>query len=415
MSYAIVRNEKLTRDEAKGRYVHNERRTRGHTNKDIDPERTHLNYYFKKNELSYIKEFDKLRKEKDLKGHIKSNSIILCEMIFTSDKKFFDDIGEQETKRYFEESYKFICNYKKLGEENIISAVVHLDEAVPHMHLIFTPVVHTKDKEGNDIDKICARDFWKGRDSYRNFQNEFYNYITEKSFKLKRGMPVEETGARNLRIEELKQITNYEKTKQVLNKINYELPKVPELADISKFSIKRDEKILEEIIKPKDDIIKELYNDNLALHRELSKQSRVIKEAEKYQKERDAIIVDNKELNNRVKELENEYKGKSITLDLKFDNRKRELEKEFQEKTYDLEYEYKNKVRKLEKENSKLHRIIDKFYETIERFIHWICEKFDMGAEDNLIRDFQKETNTFLDPEKQMKKEEREMEWDLER
>ena len=66
MSYAIVRNEKLTRDKAKGRYVHNERKTRGHTNKDIDPERTNLNYYFKKNELSYIKEFDKLRKEKDL-------------------------------------------------------------------------------------------------------------------------------------------------------------------------------------------------------------------------------------------------------------------------------------------------------------------------------------------------------------
>lgn len=193
------------------------------------------------------------------------------------------------------------------------------------------------------------------------------------------------------------------------------MPDVPELADISRFSIKRDEKILEEIIKPKDDIIKELYNDNLALHRELSKQSRVIKEAEKYQKERDEILADNKELNNKVKKLENEYKGKSITLDLKFDNRKRELEKEFQEKTYDMEYEYKSKVRKLEKENSKLHRIIDKFYETIDRFIYWICEKFDMGAEDNLIRDFQKETNTFLDTEKQIKKEEREMEWDLER
>ena len=80
-----------------------------------------------------------------------------------------------------------------------------------------------------------------------------------------------------------------------------------------------------------------------------------------------------------------------------------------------MEYEYRSKVRKLEKENSKLHRIIDKFYETIDKFIHWICEKFDMGAEDNLIRDFQKETNTFLDPEKQIKKEKREMEWDLER
>ena len=80
-----------------------------------------------------------------------------------------------------------------------------------------------------------------------------------------------------------------------------------------------------------------------------------------------------------------------------------------------MEYEDKNKVRNLEKENSKLHRIIDKCYETIDKFIHWICEKFDMGAEDNLIRDFQKETNTFLDPEKQIKKEEKEMVGNLER
>lgn len=80
-----------------------------------------------------------------------------------------------------------------------------------------------------------------------------------------------------------------------------------------------------------------------------------------------------------------------------------------------MEYEYKSKARKLEKENSKLYRIIDKFYEAIDKFIHWICEKFDMGTEDNLIRDFQKETNTFLDLEKQIKKEEREVEWDLER
>lgn len=37
----ILLDEKLTRDEAKGRYVHNERKTRGHTNKNINPERTH--------------------------------------------------------------------------------------------------------------------------------------------------------------------------------------------------------------------------------------------------------------------------------------------------------------------------------------------------------------------------------------
>ena len=414
MSYAIIRNEKLTRAEINGKGTHNDRKAKNHSNKDIDPSRTHLNYYIKKNELTYTKEFDKYMKENNLQGHLRSNSIIMCQMIFTSDQAFFDKIGKKETKRYFDECYKFVCNYKNLGERNIISAAVHLDETTPHMHLVFIPVIHTKDEQGNAIDKICARDFWRGRDSYRRLQNDFHKYVTSKGFDLERGLPVEETGAKHYKIEDLKKITNFENTKKVLRNINIELPDVPELADISRFSIKRDEKILEEIIKPKDDIIKELYNDNLALHRELSKQSRVIKEAEKYQKERDTIIADNKELNNKVKELENEYKEKSTTLDLKFDNRKRELEKEFKEKTYDMEYEYKSKVRKLEKENSKLHRIIDKFYETIDRFIHWICEKFDMGAEDNLIRDFEKETHTFIDPEKQIKREEREKEWDLE-
>lgn len=109
------------------------------------------------------------------------------------------------------------------------------------------------------------------------------------------------------------------------------------------------------------------------------------------------------------------FKENETTYIREFDNRKRELEKEFKEKTYDMEYEYKSKVRKLEKENSKLHRIIDKFYETIDKFIHWICEKFDITEEDNLIRDFEKETHTFIDPEKQIKHEEREKKWDLER
>lgn len=38
-----------------------------------------------------------------------------------------------------------------------------------------------------------------------------------------------------------------------------------------------------------------------------------------------------------------------------------------------------------------------------------------MGAEDSLIRDFQKETDTLLDAEKQIEYEAIEKEWDLER
>ncbi len=63
MIYAIIRNDKLTRVKAQGSYIHNDRRSKGHSNKDIDPTRTHLNFYCKKNELTYIKEFDKMKIE----------------------------------------------------------------------------------------------------------------------------------------------------------------------------------------------------------------------------------------------------------------------------------------------------------------------------------------------------------------
>lgn len=416
MSYAIVRNEKLTRAEINGKGTHNDRKAKNHTNKDIDPTRTHLNYYIKKNKLTYTKEFDKYMKENNLQGHLRSNSIIMCQMVFTSDQSFFDKIGEKETKRYFDECYKFICDYKNLGEKNIISAVVHLDEGAPHLHLMFVPVVHTEDKEGKEIDKICARDFWKGRDSYRKLQDAYFNHVKSKGFDLERGMFVEDTNRKHYTVEEYKKITNYENTKKILNKIKLELPDTPDITDIkvNRLSKKRDEKILEEIIKPKDDLIKELYKDNLALNKELSKQAKVVDEAEKYQKERDKILADNEELHNSVKNLEHEYKLKSNNLDFDFNNRKRELEEKFEKKSYNLEYEYKGKYRKLEKENNRLHKIIDKFYETVDKFIVWICHKFGIGESKELIKNFQEETRTFIDPVIQLEHEEREKEWDLE-
>ena len=394
MSYAIVRNEKLTRAEINGKGTHNDRKAKNHTNKDIDPTRTHLNYYIKKNELTYTKEFDKYLKNNNVQGHLRSNSIIMCQMVFTSDQTFFDKIGEKETKRYFDECYKFICDYKNLGEKNIISAVVHLDEGSPHLHLMFVPVVHTKDKDGNNIDKICSRDFWKGRDSYRKLQDAYFKHVQSKGFDLERGMFVEDTNRKHYTVEEYKKITNYENTKKILNEIKLELPDTPDITDIkvNRLSKKRDKKILEEIIKPKDELIKELYKDNLSLHKELSKQSKLIDETEKYQKERDKILADNQALHNQVENIKAEYK----------------------EKEFDLEWGYKKQFKKLEKENNHLHKIIDKFYETVDKFIIWICHKFGIGESKELIKNFQEETRTFIDPVKQLEHEESEKEWDLE-
>ena len=92
-----------------------------------------MNYSLKDIPFTYEKEFDKIRKEYNLKSQIKIVSNIICEYIITSDKAFFDTIGEDETKRYFETAYKFVCEYKNLGE----SAKVHMDDKNPHMHLVF--------------------------------------------------------------------------------------------------------------------------------------------------------------------------------------------------------------------------------------------------------------------------------------
>ena len=394
MSYAIIRNTKYKRENLKGIFRHNERRNKNYSNDNIDKEKSYLNYSIKSPQYSYEKEFDRIKEKYNLKGQIKKVSNIACEYIITSDHDFFERIGEEETKRFFETAYKFVAEYKDLGEQYIISAKVHRDEQTPHMHLIFLPVVHTTDKKGNSIDKLACSEFWKAKDSYRQLQDAFYRYMVENGFDLQRGLPKEETNRQHYSVEEYKKITNFKETKEVLKNMKLELPDVPDITDINinRLSKKRDEKILEEIIKPKDNVIQNLYQDNINLHKELARQTKIVEEAEKYQKERDKILVNNEELHNQVENIKAEYK----------------------EKEFDIEWKYKNKFKSLEKENRYLHKLVDKFRETIDKFIHWICKKFDMGAEDNLIIEFEKETRTCLDAEKQIKYEEREKEYEYE-
>ena len=394
MSFAIIRNTKYKRENLKGIYRHNERKNKNYSNDNIDKEKSYFNYSIKSPKYRYDKEFDRLKEKYNLKGQIKTVSNIACEYIITSDKQFFEEIGEEETKRYFETAYNFVAEYKNLGEQYIMSAKVHMDEETPHMHLIFLPVVHTTDKKGNNIDKLACSEFWKEKDSYRRLQDAFYQYMTSHNFELERGVPKEETGREHLDIKEYKEITNFNKTKEKLQNMKLELPDVPEIDDIKmvRWSKKRDEKILEDIIKPKDDLINELYQNNLQMHQQLLKQAKMVEEAEKYQKERNKIIADNRDLHKQVDNIKAEYK----------------------EKEDNLEWEYDYKIRTLEKENSYLQNVIDKFRETIHKFIEWICVNFDMGAGDTLIRDFERETRTCLDGEEQIKREEREREKDLE-
>lgn len=393
MSYAIIRNAKYKRENLMAVYRHNERKNKNYSNKDIDKTKTYLNYSLKDPEFNYVKEFDKIIKKYDLKGQIKTVSNIACEYMITSDSDFFKRIGEEETKRYFATAYKFVSEYKDLGEKYIISAKVHYDEKSPHMHLIFLPVVHTVDKKGNFIDKLACSEFWKAKDSYRQLQNAFFEYMVENGFDLQRGLPKEETERMHYTLKEYKNITNFEKIKEQLQSIKLELPAVPDITDIhvNRLSKKRDEVILEEIIKPKDKLINELYHDNFLMQQALLRNTKLVEKAEKYQKERTEIMSDNRDLHNEVENIKKEY----------------------EKKEFDLEWNYKNKIKHLEKENNHLHKIIDRFYKTIDKFIEWICTKFNFGDSKELVKKFENETRTYIDPVKQLDKEKHEKEWDL--
>ena len=394
MSYAIIRNTKYKRENLKGIYRHNERRNKNYSNKNINPELSHLNYSLKDCKHSYEKEFDLIKEKYNLKGQIKTVSNIACEYIITSDKEYFNSIGIDETKRYFETAYKFVCEYKNLGEQYILSARVHMDEETPHMHLVFIPVIHTKDKKGNSIDKIACSEFWKAKDSYRQLQDAFYNYMVANNFELERGNPSERV---HLSVEDYKKITNFEESKTLLQDVKLELPDTPDISSFKKLMKNRDDKIQEQIIKPKDKAIKELQEQNALLTLTLNRQMKTVDKAVKYEKEFKPILEENIELKEKYETLENTYNLK------------------LQEEKTKIQDKYENKIYILEKENNFLRKVINTFQKTVEKFIHWICVKFSISEEGKLISNFELENDTYIDPVKQIEHEEEleyeEMEW----
>mgnify|MGYP004500168945 CR=1 FL=1 len=392
MSYAIIRNAKYKRENLKGIYRHNERKNKNYSNKNINEELSYLNYSIKDCTHSYEKEFDLVKEKYNLKGQIKTVSNIACEYIITSDKEFFDNIGEEETRRYFDTAYKFVCEYKDLGEQYILSAKVHMDEESPHMHLVFIPVVHTKDKKENCIDKIACSEFWKEKDSYRQLQDAFYNYMVSNNFDLQRGTASERI---HLSVEDYKQITNFENSKTVLQDINLELPDVPDIKSFGKLIRNRDEKIQELVIAPKDKIIKDLQEQNSLLTFTLESQIKTVERASKYEKERKSILVENKELKDRCENMENDY---SVKL---------------KDETKKIKDKYEDTIYHLENENDYLRKIINTLKQTLVKVFIWISNKLSVSEEDELIRKFEADNDTYIDPEKQIEYEE-EQEYDFE-
>ena len=191
MSYAIIRNKNYKMNTVPLMERHNERLNHNYSNKDIDLSRTSENYHLKRIKTeTYQQEFERIRTRQELKGNLRlhgeKQSTVLCEFVITSDKDFFDRLGTDRTKRFFQDAYDFVTA-KAGGEQYILSAVVHMDEATPHMHVAFIPVIDGKDRKGSPCKRINCSEFWKGRDSYSRLQDEYYDFITSRGYDLERG------------------------------------------------------------------------------------------------------------------------------------------------------------------------------------------------------------------------------------
>ncbi len=191
MSYAIIRNENHKMGAVHLIERHNERLNKNYSNKDIDLLRSHLNYHMKQIQSeTYHQEFERIREKYNLLGNLRltgeKQSNVMCEFLITSDKEFFDKLGEEKTKRFFSDAYDFVAS-KVGGERFIVSAVVHMDEKSPHMHIAYIPVIKGKDRKKNPCLRINCSEFWKGRDSYSRLQDEYYDFISSRGYFLERG------------------------------------------------------------------------------------------------------------------------------------------------------------------------------------------------------------------------------------
>jgi len=98
--------------------------------------------------------------------------------------------------------------------------------------------------------------------------------------------------------------------------------------------IGRDEKILNEIIKPKDKLIETLYYDNKQLHEKLGKQVNIIDSAEKFEKERENILLEQYKLKNKCAEMEEEFERKSKKLEKEYNVEVQKMQDKFSSKEY---------------------------------------------------------------------------------
>ena len=248
--------------------AHNERAKEKYaSNPDVDTARSHLNFHLVTPERKYRAESEKQIAEAGCRT--RSDSVRVVEALVTASPEFFKDKKKSEVKAYFTEALDFIQKYQ--SKETIITAVVHMDEKTPHMHLCFVPL--TEDK------RLSAKEIVGNKKKLTWWQDEFWKHMVKKYPDLERGESASETGRTHIPPRLFKEAVHLNRMKdQIMAILNDSNPfnkkvKAEELEALLDKYIPGVE-VMRTKLKKYDKTYKELTAENAELEKKLSSASK---------------------------------------------------------------------------------------------------------------------------------------------
>ena len=144
------------------------------SNPQIDPTRTSGNYHIVKRQRSYTQFINDKIEALDLPTKVRKDAVLMCSFVVGSDGAFFKNLSPQEQEKFFAECTRFFA--ERYGEGNIISAIVHVDETTPHLHLNLIPIAGGR---------LCAKNLFD-RKELTALQTDLYREVGAK-WNLQRG------------------------------------------------------------------------------------------------------------------------------------------------------------------------------------------------------------------------------------
>ena len=266
--YAILRFAKYKGPEIGHIESHNERTKEKYaSNPDVDTTRSRLNFHLVMPERQYRAEAEKQIAEAGCRT--RSDSMRVVEVLVTASPEFFKGKKKAEIKAYFQEALDFIQQHQ--NPRTIISAVVHMDEKTPHMHLCFVPL--TKDK------RLSAKEIVGNKKKLTWWQDEFWKHMVGKYPDLERGESASETGRTHIPPRLFKEAVHLNRMKdQIMAILNDSNPfnkksKAEELEALLDKYIPGVEAMRTKL-KKYDKTYKELTAENAELEKELNSASR---------------------------------------------------------------------------------------------------------------------------------------------